>query len=299
MSEIPENTEFHEMLGSINFDDLDISYSPMNEESPKDKHVTEELLGVVPAPTIDAPSTSGLAPRDRVCGQTRTGLDPCQGSSPPPPPLTVLSTKCTPTDAELGLLALGLSFVPTPIHTPRSHATSFSTLENSFRSSLHTNFHHAKHPFFKPLYSEHTPLPPQLELPKSVSQYLTLTGRSLKKCRAIPPKSNLYNLERTALLNLSNNQNVLVTKAKKGDTVVVMDLEQYTELVYKHLNDAETYDKITTDPTDKIAKRFRKYSTWTTSGTWELLTQPPTGFFPLVRLRPNISIFYLSFIRHW
>ena len=38
-----------------------------------------------------------------------------------------------------------------------------------------------------------------------------------------------------------------------------MDLEQYTELAYKHLNDAETYDKITTDPTEKIAKRFRKY----------------------------------------
>ena len=62
MSEITENTDFDEMLPSINFDDLDISYSPMNEESPKDKESMEELLGVVPAPTIDAPSTSRLAP---------------------------------------------------------------------------------------------------------------------------------------------------------------------------------------------------------------------------------------------
>ena len=88
MSEITENQEFDEMLRSINFDDLDISYSPMNEESPKDRELTEEFLGVVPAPTVDAPSTSGLAPRDRVCGQTHSGLDPCQGSSPSPPPFS-------------------------------------------------------------------------------------------------------------------------------------------------------------------------------------------------------------------
>ena len=72
------------MFRSINFDDLDISYSPMNEESEKDKDMTEELLGVVPAPTNDAPSTSGMAPRDGVCRHKRSGLDPCQGSSPPP-----------------------------------------------------------------------------------------------------------------------------------------------------------------------------------------------------------------------
>ena len=86
MAEISDNAEFDEMLNTINFDDLDISYSPMNEESPRDKGLTDELLGVVPAQTIDANSTSGLAPHDRVCGQTRTGLDPCQGSSPSPPP---------------------------------------------------------------------------------------------------------------------------------------------------------------------------------------------------------------------
>ena len=51
----------------------------------------------------------------------------------------------------------------------------------------------------------------------------------------------------------------MVSKADKGDTVVVMDLEQYTELAYKHLNDPDTYDKLTTDPTAKIVKRFGKY----------------------------------------
>ena len=153
------------------------------------------------------------------------------------------------------MLARALSFVPTPLHIPCSHATSFPTLENSFRS-LPTNFHHVKHPFFKPLYSEHTPFLPQLSLPTSVSQYLTLTGRSLKKCNAIPHKTNLSNLTCTALCHLSNNKNIIIIKADNGDTVVIMNIEQYTELAYKRLNNAETYHKITIDPTEKIAKRL-------------------------------------------
>ena len=40
---------------------------------------------------------------------------------------------------------------------------------------------------------------------------------------------------------------------------MVMDMEQYTELAYKHLNDPDTYDKLTIDPTESIAKKFVKY----------------------------------------
>ena len=110
------------------------------------------------------------------------------------------------------------------------------------------NFHHAtRHPFSKPLYSEHTTLPPPLPLPRSVLQYLALTDKSLKRCRAIPHRPNLTNTERAALRNLSSNNDIVITKADKGDTVVVMDMEQYTELAYKHLNDPDTYDKLTID----------------------------------------------------
>ena len=103
-----------------------------------------------------------------------------------PEGIKILCKRYVPTAAELGLLARGLSFVPTPMHTPPLHATSFSKLEDSFRRSLHTNSHHAMHPFHRPLYHEHILPPPPLRLPRSVSQYLTLTDKALKRCRAIP-----------------------------------------------------------------------------------------------------------------
>ena len=82
MSEIDESPEFEEILANVNFDAIDISYSPM--ESQNDE--AEELLGVAPAPQKDASSTDGLATREGVCGCTRAGPDPRQGSSPFPPP---------------------------------------------------------------------------------------------------------------------------------------------------------------------------------------------------------------------
>lgn len=85
MSEIQDTTGFDELLGNVNFDDIDISYSPMDSDNHNDE--TEALLGVAPALTQDAMGTNGLATLDGVCGSTRSGPDPCQGSSPSPPPI--------------------------------------------------------------------------------------------------------------------------------------------------------------------------------------------------------------------
>ena len=48
-SEIKDNHEFNDILSNTNFDELDITYSPMNEQH----DVSEELLGVVSAPAND------------------------------------------------------------------------------------------------------------------------------------------------------------------------------------------------------------------------------------------------------
>ena len=85
MSDIQDTTEFKEILRNVNFDGIDILYSPMDSENRNDQ--TEELLSIVPAPTKDATGTKRLATQNGVCGSTRLGPDPCQGSSsflPPP-----------------------------------------------------------------------------------------------------------------------------------------------------------------------------------------------------------------------
>ena len=93
MSEIEINHAIDKILGNTNFDELDITYLPMNEQH----EVSEELLGFTLAPADDATGTRRMAPhddatatmrtapRDGRCGDMYVGLDSYQGSSLSPP----------------------------------------------------------------------------------------------------------------------------------------------------------------------------------------------------------------------
>ena len=56
----------------------------MDDDNRNHNDETKELLGVAPALTKDATGTEGMATQEGVCGFTRTGPDPNQGSSPFP-----------------------------------------------------------------------------------------------------------------------------------------------------------------------------------------------------------------------
>ena len=64
-SEIEDNHIFDEIVSNMNFNELDIVYSPMKEQHDVSE---EELLGVASAPADDATGTTGMAPRDVRCG---------------------------------------------------------------------------------------------------------------------------------------------------------------------------------------------------------------------------------------
>ena len=68
--------------------------------SPQQPDCSQELLGVVPAPTDDATSTAGLAPREGRTGELRGGGS-CQGPS-------LSLSHCTPEEDILSK-ALGFS----------------------------------------------------------------------------------------------------------------------------------------------------------------------------------------------
>ena len=72
-SEIEDNHKFTEILSITNFDELDITYSPMNEQH----DVLEELLGVTSAPADDATGTTGMVLHDGRYGDTCVGLNSC------------------------------------------------------------------------------------------------------------------------------------------------------------------------------------------------------------------------------
>ena len=64
MSQINENQEFAKILSNMNFDELNITYSFLNDQ----QDGTKELLGVDSAPADDLTGTTGMAPQDGDVG---------------------------------------------------------------------------------------------------------------------------------------------------------------------------------------------------------------------------------------
>ena len=52
---------------------------------------------------------------------------------------------------------------------------------------------------------------------------------------------------------------MIISKADKGDAVVLMDMQHYTKLAWDHLSDGNTYSLLTEDPTPAIVSNFNAY----------------------------------------
>ena len=100
---------------------------------------------------------------------------------------------------------------------------------------------------------------PLTSLPIGLIQYISLTEKLIGVCKPTPPSANLDAGERTALDQLQKNNDIHITKADKGDTVVVMTTSQYVHFAIKHLEDPTTYSLLTDDPTDKVVEGLMSY----------------------------------------
>ena len=72
-------------------------------------------------------------------------------------------------------------------------------------------------------------------------------GEKIKK--AIP-KSNLTKNEADALQQLSQRDDILITKVDKGGAVLIMDVDDYIRDANRQLNNTDFYKKIPNDPTE-------------------------------------------------
>jgi len=71
-----------------------------------------------------------------------------------------------------------------------------------------------------------------------------------------PTRSNITREERTALVGLSKDKDILVLPADKGRCTVVMDKTEYKSKCDTMLQDSNTYKKLKRDPTNKFKKEF-------------------------------------------
>lgn len=75
----------------------------------------------------------------------------------------------------------------------------------------------------------------------------------IRRAPNLPPRL------RKALHGLRDNGDIVVSKADKGDAIVVMDKQHYLKLAWDHLADESTYCALTTDPTPEIVTRYNAY----------------------------------------
>ena len=141
-------------------------------------------------------------------------------------------------EAEVSLLKKGLSFVPTPLKiTTLNHEKSLSKLRDRH-----------KHRF---------------SLPTRTERLIDCTFESIKynlsNTKILRPRTNLTKKERKALFGLKKNKDIIISKADKGDTIVIMNISQLVELAHEHLSDSNTYQLLTHDPTPEVVLRFNHY----------------------------------------
>ena len=65
--------------------------------------------------------------------------------------------------------------------------------------------------------------------------------REIQSIQVVSPKPNFSQRLRMALKSLREDPSIIIAKADKGDSVVVINLEQYYGLAAKHLADSRTY----------------------------------------------------------
>ncbi len=66
---------------------------------------------------------------------------------------------------------------------------------------------------------------------------------------------NLNMHQRQALHQLSRNEKIVINKADKGSTIVILDKQDYMEKGVTHLSDHQTYEQLQHDTTAEVATR--------------------------------------------
>ena len=97
--------------------------------------------------------------------------------------------------------------------------------------------------------------------------YIEATQRELEKEQTeIKEKSynNLTKNKRTSMKELSEWEDIIITKADKGDAVVIVGVKDYIKEAERQLSNTENYGKLQEDPTatnmklvNDIIKKFK------------------------------------------
>ncbi|XP_071150281.1 uncharacterized protein [Mytilus edulis] len=148
-----------------------------------------------------------------------------------------------PSDSEISLLAKGLKFIPAPAekNIKRNLLQSFDKLARKMR--LKFLFYGNEnvinnHPFT--MKSGYTPNFANTD----IENYIFATKIELGRIHLHKFKDNLTKSERMALQSLKQNKEIVIKKADKNSSTVILDKKNYIEQALSQLNDGIHYEQI-------------------------------------------------------
>ena len=162
------------------------------------------------------------------------------------------------TNEQINLLSRGLKFIPTP-----------ATRENLIRRQLLNDFEqfarrmrlqyifHRKDNNPHPFHVRSDWIPP-VQPSVALEIYLEKIKIELAEINVSRPKDNLPQSERNALTELMSNKNIVLKKADKGTTTVVMDREDKLAEGQSQLNDRKDYQPLAKPMVDTTSIKVRQ-----------------------------------------
>ncbi|XP_062596387.1 uncharacterized protein LOC134257802 [Saccostrea cucullata] len=181
----------------------------------------------------------------------------------------VLSTSSAPlSESETSLLSKGLNFCPT-LHEVDEKQVREDTraffrrlrLKEHFSRKDFANSYDSSKPDLHDL-EEHKLYKPKSAPGKcgALESYIDAVESDIEKLLSMPDKTpdNLSKEERSALQSFKNRDDIVIKKADKGSTVVVMDTETYMAEAQRQLSDERFYKKLDSDPTKEFSTTITK-----------------------------------------
>ncbi|CAG2212620.1 unnamed protein product [Mytilus edulis] len=161
------------------------------------------------------------------------------------------------TNYEILVLAKGLKFIPSPDvkYIKQNLLRDFDELGRKMRCKYHfsdkTNAD-TNHPFriksgFKPSLANNT-----------IENYLFATKMEICRLKINKVRNNLSKHERAALKTLRSNNNIIIKKADKNSSTVVLDKNLYIKQTLNFLNNSICYEQIHEFNTNKISETIQK-----------------------------------------
>jgi hypothetical protein len=132
--------------------------------------------------------------------------------------------------AHLKVLSKGLKFVPTQKNI--STITTITNCETSLNSS------------------------PPIIKKAAISEITTFINKWRK-----PKKSNMTKEETKLLNEIKSMDQIVIIQADKGGKIVIMDKTEYISKVEEKLDDENTYEKLTKDPTEELKAKINDIAT--------------------------------------